>query len=556
MRFCDSRIALTGAVALAAALVTASPIHAVAPPFPSTATTLTSTDGIVPIPDNGSLVSVMNFAGNGTVIDVDVYLEIAHPNPADLDVYLAAPSGTTITLTSDNGGGSDDVFRGTLFDDQATGTPSAPNVRNFTYTNLVATGPIQPEEALGGLVGELAAGPWALVVIDDAGGSTGTVRAWSLTISTIGGVGPSAPAVFFGTGGTGTINSAQGRTSTATVSGVGARLYGLTVSVDVGHTSSGELDMFLTAPSGKRIDLVTNIGGGNDNLYRGATFDDHAGTPFSDVTPLPADGDPAGTIVGEGALASFIGEDPSGTWTLTVIDDTAGYSGTLHEWSLSVVTATACGDGSLDAGETCDDANVVDGDGCDSNCTPTACGNGVVSPGESCDDGNTVSGDECPSTCRNGETSCSDCVDNDADGRVDATDLACEPGTFDLRNSTIIPGRGKLRLDGAGLPFPANAAGAPVTVVVTDGTGPVLCAALGTLAARGKTLSVKGTVGNGTITVKLTTKRGGSLAVRGRGLALSGVDDAAVRIGLSIGEQLFGVAGNFRPRGAGKWVYP
>ena len=27
MRFCDSRIALTGAVALAAALVTASPIH-------------------------------------------------------------------------------------------------------------------------------------------------------------------------------------------------------------------------------------------------------------------------------------------------------------------------------------------------------------------------------------------------------------------------------------------------------------------------------------------------------------------------------------------------
>jgi cysteine-rich repeat protein len=40
-----------------------------------------------------------------------------------------------------------------------------------------------------------------------------------------------------------------------------------------------------------------------------------------------------------------------------------------------------CGDTVVDAdhGETCDDGNVVDGDGCDSNCTLTACGNGVLS---------------------------------------------------------------------------------------------------------------------------------------------------------------------------------
>jgi cysteine-rich repeat protein len=38
-------------------------------------------------------------------------------------------------------------------------------------------------------------------------------------------------------------------------------------------------------------------------------------------------------------------------------------------------------------GEECDDANSIDGDGCDSNCTTTRCGNGIVSAGEACDDG-------------------------------------------------------------------------------------------------------------------------------------------------------------------------
>jgi len=60
-----------------------------------------------------------------------------------------------------------------------------------------------------------------------------------------------------------------------------------------------------------------------------------------------------------------------------------------------------CGNGTLESPELCDDANLVDGDGCDSNCTPTACGNGVVTAGEQCDDGNLVSDDCCSSLCVN-----------------------------------------------------------------------------------------------------------------------------------------------------------
>src|SRR5690242_7800335 len=37
-----------------------------------------------------------------------------------------------------------------------------------------------------------------------------------------------------------------------------------------------------------------------------------------------------------------------------------------------------CGDTILDVGEQCDDGNLIDGDGCDSNCSFTACGNTIV----------------------------------------------------------------------------------------------------------------------------------------------------------------------------------
>jgi len=78
-----------------------------------------------------------------------------------------------------------------------------------------------------------------------------------------------------------------------------------------------------------------------------------------------------------------------------------------------------CGDGKLStsSGETCDDRNQKDGDGCDSKCrvergwscaggSPThhsvcdQCGNGIVGGQEDCDDRNRRDGDGCSSLCR------------------------------------------------------------------------------------------------------------------------------------------------------------
>lgn len=60
-----------------------------------------------------------------------------------------------------------------------------------------------------------------------------------------------------------------------------------------------------------------------------------------------------------------------------------------------------CGNGVVDASESCDDGNNDSGDLCPGDCIALArCGDGVIDGGEDCDDGNRVSGDGCQATCR------------------------------------------------------------------------------------------------------------------------------------------------------------
>jgi cysteine-rich repeat protein len=69
----------------------------------------------------------------------------------------------------------------------------------------------------------------------------------------------------------------------------------------------------------------------------------------------------------------------------------------------AVCISNLCGNGVVDPGETCDDGNIVNGDGCSADCkSAEACGDGVTNTeaGEVCDDGNTVSGDGCSADCK------------------------------------------------------------------------------------------------------------------------------------------------------------
>ncbi|MBN2095782.1 DUF4215 domain-containing protein [Candidatus Peregrinibacteria bacterium] len=82
------------------------------------------------------------------------------------------------------------------------------------------------------------------------------------------------------------------------------------------------------------------------------------------------------------------------------VDGLFGYSTNYILGSGLVYLEQLCGNSILEFGETCDDGNLTNGDGCSSTCLlENVCGNGVVEAGEGCDDGNVAGGDGCSFIC-------------------------------------------------------------------------------------------------------------------------------------------------------------
>ncbi len=63
--------------------------------------------------------------------------------------------------------------------------------------------------------------------------------------------------------------------------------------------------------------------------------------------------------------------------------------------------AAGCGNGAVDAGELCDDGNLIGCDGCSATCQEIegVCGDGTSECAEQCDDGNATDGDGCDADC-------------------------------------------------------------------------------------------------------------------------------------------------------------
>ena len=76
---------------------------------------------------------------------------------ADLDITLQSPAGTLVTLTTDNGAGNDNVFNGTVWDDNANPGGQVPYVTNtgivtdHLYVNLTAAAAARPRGSAGGV---------------------------------------------------------------------------------------------------------------------------------------------------------------------------------------------------------------------------------------------------------------------------------------------------------------------------------------------------------------------------------------------------------------------
>ncbi len=127
------------------------------------------------ITDNNTTSTDISVSQTGTICDVNVTIDLDHTYDADLDISLTY-DGTTVNLSSDNGGGGENYENTTFDDDASTSVTSGSAPFNGTY---------RPEESLSDFNGKDANGTWTLNIYDDAGGDTGTLYSVTLSVSVI-----------------------------------------------------------------------------------------------------------------------------------------------------------------------------------------------------------------------------------------------------------------------------------------------------------------------------------------------------------------------------------
>jgi subtilisin-like proprotein convertase family protein len=117
-------------------------------------------------------VDVITFAPDVSIRDVTISINITHTFQADLDIDVSSPFGTNVVLTTDNGGGNDNIS--TTFAD--FGNPISGNLNDWLYTQPEGPGSMADFQC------ETSGGDWTLTVVDDAGGDVGTLDQWCVNI--------------------------------------------------------------------------------------------------------------------------------------------------------------------------------------------------------------------------------------------------------------------------------------------------------------------------------------------------------------------------------------
>jgi extracellular elastinolytic metalloproteinase len=236
------------------------------------------------IPDNNlnGVTSVLNVAETASVARLAVTLKIQHNYIGDLNVRLTTPAGK-IAILSDREGAS--------------------------TRNLDRTFTSQDTPALAALIGEQARGDWTLLVADVAENDTGTFDYWSLDFN------PSqVKEPVRGEAIPGLVipdNDIKGVSSIIVIPQSG-KVQGLKVGVDITHTYIGDLKVELISPAGNSVVLWNRAGSGQDNLI--TTFDP----------------------VSKPALATLVGQEMKGNWTLKVSDLVGQDVGKLNKWNMEI----------------------------------------------------------------------------------------------------------------------------------------------------------------------------------------------------------------------------
>ncbi|MBX7158024.1 MAG: proprotein convertase P-domain-containing protein, partial [Verrucomicrobiae bacterium] len=163
-----------------------------------------------------------------------------------------------------------------------------------------------------------------------------------LTLSTQAQIVPTEPANVISNYYTSSVNAPvpipdlSTNTATFNITNAVGKVWDVNLRTSITNSFADDLDIYLTSPQGTRVAITTDNGGANDNVFDGTWWDDQAATNSSDANYV--DLVPQPTLQPEGAMSAFNGENPNGTWTLTVIDDAGGDIGTLNAAQLDIAT--------------------------------------------------------------------------------------------------------------------------------------------------------------------------------------------------------------------------
>lgn len=125
-----------------------------------------------------TLTSTINVSGLSSATLTSVCLNISHSWSSDLDIYLVCPSGTTLALSTGNGGSSANTYTNTCFK-----VTAATNITTAATPFNSAAGYIPEGGSLSSLNGCLMNGTWKLIVMDKVSGDGGTFNSWSLSFN-------------------------------------------------------------------------------------------------------------------------------------------------------------------------------------------------------------------------------------------------------------------------------------------------------------------------------------------------------------------------------------
>ena len=120
------------------------------------------------------------------------------------------------------------------------------------------------------------------------------------------------------------------KTSALTITDAGP-ITDLNVKLNITHPYDADLDVYLIAPDGTRVELFTDVGAMGENFVD-TILDNEASQSITDGrAPF------TGSFRPEGNLAELYGKDIEGKWSLEVTDDwSSSRAGTLNSWSLII----------------------------------------------------------------------------------------------------------------------------------------------------------------------------------------------------------------------------